>query len=160
MSASHEVEQPTREFEKVYTLPDWYDGPRRGIANFEGRPHLFESEFADLAGQQDVFVLSPVDDQTLALALEDWRIWRRWERAFHAGNTPKETHPALPEDRERWEQLQPQLVAAGIAPSSTEGSGPPQPATGSTRAFRATAEFERSGTDNGHASLRVRWTLV
>jgi hypothetical protein len=28
----------------------------------------------------------PVDEETFRLALEDWEIWLRWERAFYAGN--------------------------------------------------------------------------
>lgn len=34
-------------FETVHILTDWYDGPRRGIADYRGRPHLFESEWSD-----------------------------------------------------------------------------------------------------------------
>jgi hypothetical protein len=143
-------------WEKVYTVPDWYDGPRRGVANFEGRPHLFESEFADLEDAEDVFRLSPLDDETLKLALEDWQIWLRWERAFHAKETSQKTHPALPEDRRRWEELQRQLLEAGVV-HPDDGEGPPMPTADPNRAVRATAEFEPSGTPNGHASLRVRW---
>jgi hypothetical protein len=39
------VERP---FEKVYTMTDYYDGPRRGIADFDGRPHFYDSEWDDL----------------------------------------------------------------------------------------------------------------
>ena len=34
-------------FEIVHTVTDWYDGPRRGIAELHGQPHLFESEWQD-----------------------------------------------------------------------------------------------------------------
>ena len=93
-------------FEIVHTVTDWYDGPRRGIAEFHGRPHLFESEWAD--GQKmesDSFLLSEIDPATLVLALEDGAIWRRWEAAFAQGNTAAETHPALPGGRLRHDEL-------------------------------------------------------
>jgi hypothetical protein len=32
-----------QKFEKVYTVTDFYDGPRGGIANFRGHPHVYES---------------------------------------------------------------------------------------------------------------------
>jgi hypothetical protein len=89
-------------FDKVHTMTGYYDGPREGIADFEGRPHLYQSEWNEgLDLYSDTFLLSPVDPDLFALALESWEIWRRWEAAFHAGLTPLETHPALPEDRAR-----------------------------------------------------------
>jgi len=36
------------EYERVYTMTDYYDGPRKGIADFEGRPHLYEAEWDDV----------------------------------------------------------------------------------------------------------------
>ena len=38
--------------------------------------------------------------------MEDWEIWLRWERAFKQGETTQETHPVLPEDRQRHEELE------------------------------------------------------
>jgi len=75
-----EKEKGSAVFEVVHTLTDWYDGPRRGIANYHGQPHLFESEWGD--GEYldaDTFLLMPIDPDTFSLALEDWAIWRRWE---------------------------------------------------------------------------------
>lgn len=100
-------------FERVYTMTDYWDGPRRGIADFQGQPHLYESKFLD-EDYDDVFDLCPVDHETLALALEDWAIWLRWESAFHEGRTTTATHPALPDDRARHDELAP-LLAARLA---------------------------------------------
>lgn len=93
-------------YERVHTVTDYYDGPRKGIADFEGRPHLYESEWDDTGDEWDpLFKLSPVDPRLLALALESWAIWRRWETAFHEGRTTRDTHPALPEERSRSDEL-------------------------------------------------------
>lgn len=88
------------ERERVYTVTDYYDGPRCGIANFRGRPHLYESDFDD-----DTFRLYPVAADLLQLALEDWAIWVRWSDAFNRGEVDASTHPAHPADRTRHEEL-------------------------------------------------------
>jgi hypothetical protein len=31
-------------------MTDYYDGPRKGIASFQGSPHVYESEWDDLSG--------------------------------------------------------------------------------------------------------------
>jgi|SRR5438067_10799486 hypothetical protein len=101
-----------RPFERVHMLTDYYDGPRQGIADFNGAPHLYES-FWDESQEEfsEVHELRPVDAETFRLALEDWDIWMRWEDAFYAGQTTIDTHPALPPDRER------HLEIAAVLPS-------------------------------------------
>jgi hypothetical protein len=32
-------------YECVFTVTDYYDGPRKGIANYNGRPHFYECVF-------------------------------------------------------------------------------------------------------------------
>lgn len=148
-------------FEKVYTVPDWYDGPRRGVADYLGAPHLFESTFNDIDDEHgDEFLLWPLSPESVAIALEDWEIWRRWERAFQSGKADRDSHPALPEDRERHDELQTLLVQHRLQPESADARPGSlhsrDPATG----IRATADFVPSGENNGHASLLVRWTPV
>lgn len=51
------------QFEKVIELIDWYDGPREGVANFQGRPHAFKSRMLDVYGDDDtidLFDLTPL----------------------------------------------------------------------------------------------------
>lgn len=136
-------------FETVHTVTDWRDGPRRGVADFRGRPHLFESQWGDGEDlDEDSFLLTPVDAATLALALEDWAIWRRWETAFERGETTTETHPALPEDRARHEELE-RLLNDRLT-------------TEPARAVRARAEFRARHDPNwsGHGwrPLAACWT--
>jgi uncharacterized RDD family membrane protein YckC len=94
-------------FERVFTITDFYDGPRSGIADFEGRPHLYECEWNESSDSYaSTFRLSPVSAELLALALEDSAIAKRWWIAFQEGLTTQETRPALPEDRPRYVELQ------------------------------------------------------
>jgi len=135
-------------FDIVHTVTDWCDGPRRGIADLCGQPHLFKSDWKDGEDMDsDTFLLMEIDHSTFELALEDWAIWRRWETAFHQGNATQETHPVLPEDRQRHEELMLLLEGRLVA----------DPA----RAIRMKAEFRvRNDPDwNGYGwhPLEVRW---
>ena len=140
----------TAGFERVYTMTNYYDGPRGGIASLRGRPHAYTSTF-DVAddGYSELFELRAVDDETLRLALEDWEIWLRWDDAFKAGGVDLKTHPALPADRARHDEIAPQLASrlAALAGPVIEASGE----------FRPSPGHETSG---GGRWLEVRWTIV
>ena len=106
-------------FERVYTVWDYHDGPRSGIADYMGRPHYYECEWD--AGDDDyanTFSLKEIDQETLELALEQWSIWRNWEFAFHRGERTQETHPKFPGQDTRYAGLEAELDArlAGLVP--------------------------------------------
>jgi hypothetical protein len=93
--------------EQVYTITDYYDGPRCGMAGYLGRRHLYRSLWADIDHERDdVFELFPVDEETFTLAVEDWRIWQRWRAAFDRGEVSIDSHPALPADRQRHNEIE------------------------------------------------------
>jgi hypothetical protein len=99
-------------FERVYTVWDYYDGPRSGIAAFSGQPHHYDCEWnVNKQDYGDTFVLTPIDRDTLALAMEQWTIWREWEEAFHRGDVPQSTHPGLPGSYGRYAELEVTLKA-------------------------------------------------
>lgn len=106
MTSAHKSEDLAPGNETVFTVNDYYDGPLKGIANFQGKPHFYERIF-DSANDDysDMYRLTPVDGQTFRLAMETWNIWRRWETAFHTGKAKMDSHPALPEDVARYEEL-------------------------------------------------------
>jgi hypothetical protein len=93
-------------WDRVHTVHDYYDGPRRGIADVGGVPHIYEAEF-DYSSDEfgDTYFASPVDENLFTLVMEDWEIWLRWDAAHKRGDASIETHPALPQDRERYEAL-------------------------------------------------------
>jgi hypothetical protein len=93
-------------FEPVLTVHDWWDGPRAGVAHFRGQPCLYISSWDDAADEwSSTFALVPLDDSELALAVEDYDIWRRWRLAYDAGEVPLDSGPALPRDLARAEEL-------------------------------------------------------
>ena len=103
--------------EIVFTVTDYYDGPRQGIANYQGTPHFYECIFDSATNDySDLYRLTALDELVFRLALEKWEIWRRWELAFHTGKTNMESHPALPEDAARHEELE-QLLGNALQSS-------------------------------------------
>lgn len=132
-------------FETVHTMTDWYEGPRRGVAIVNGRPHLYESCWSNIDSEDvDLFVLSPISNELLTAALEDWEIWVRWERAHKAGLTPVESHPALPEDRERHTVLESILSKQLVINEQTK--------IAATAVFRYNADKE--------PGIEAEWTFV
>ena len=106
-------------FERVYTVNEYYDGPRLGVADFGGRPHVYRSVYLDYQewnASEDRFELSPISPDALAVVLEAWAIWERFELALRAGRIP---HPetdadwgALPNETARRLELEPRVQAA------------------------------------------------
>ena len=145
-----------RSFERVYTVNDFYDGPRAGFADFGGAPHAYRSiwrEDLDDWDPDDRFELSPISQEILALALEDWEIWKRWEEAYYAGQTSDTSHPALPAERDRHNQLAPLIERAlEIDRAKRRVAG---------GEFRA-RDGRRGGIGipTSRATLEVRWTPV
>lgn len=140
-------------FETVHTMTGYYDGPREGIADFCGVPHVYESMYADVADKpgvaNDVFRLSSVTPEVFELALEAWAIWLRWETAFHRGElTPDDAHPALLVDRVRHEELK-RLLTGKLAVAD-------DCCVLAHAAFRVRNDADHSGL--GFHPLEVAWT--
>ena len=77
----------------VFTVTDYYDGPRKGIANYQGKPHLYECIFDETADvYSESFLLTPLDLETFQLAMEGWEIWLHWEDAYYSGRADISTH--------------------------------------------------------------------
>src|SRR5579862_5121611 len=101
-------------FERVYTIWDYWDGPRSGIASYEGQPHHYQCEWDEAADDySDTFALTPIDEETFSLAMEQWSIWQQWQKAFHGGEVPGATHPTLPGSNPQCVELQ-SRIEAGI----------------------------------------------
>jgi len=76
------------------------------VADVEGVPNIYQSPFDEARGDYaEYFLVAPITSDLLDLVQEDWAIWIRWERAFKRGETSTATHPALPPERERHEEI-------------------------------------------------------
>jgi hypothetical protein len=138
-------------YELVHTVGDYHDGPRKGIADYKGKPHLYECIFDEGKDEYtESFRLAPVGAKAFQLAMEDWAIWKRWELAYHAGKVDILTHPALPHERERKMELKSVLQNLLVI----------DPAI----AVTCTATFEVLGSpvlpQGVQRPLQVKWTEV
>ena len=94
-------------YERVFTVVDYYDGPREGIADYRGKPHPYVCISDKATGAYPAtFLLAPLNAEIFRLAMEDWAIWQRWELAHRSGKTDLSTHPALPHESERHKELE------------------------------------------------------
>ena len=107
------------EWERVYTVTDYWDGPRAGVADFGGVPHIYVAIFNQELGEwdpEDRYELSPLPPNLLSAVQEDWAIWRRYELALKTGRIPipesEEKWGALSEDRPRRAELRRKLAGA------------------------------------------------
>jgi|SRR3982751_1550579 hypothetical protein len=88
--------------DQLLTVHDYYDGPRLGIAEWNGVPYIYEAEFDHSTDEYgDTYFLSPVDPSLLSLVMEDWGIWLRWEAARKRNEVEAEPHGILAVDAER-----------------------------------------------------------
>ena len=136
--------------DRVYTVTDYYDGPRGGVADYGGQPHYYECQFDESkVDWSDIFLLKPLDAETFQLALEDWDIWERWNAAREEGKVGLDTHPALPAERERHDEISVILKdRLKVDPGNY---------------IRAYAHFEvvaPKRKSQSIAHLAVRWTLL
>jgi hypothetical protein len=79
-------------FEPVYVFADWDDGPRGGIAEFRGRPHLYVSDYAD-------FKREDADEASLLFPL-DPEEFRQAVAALRAAGSFRSDVPGAPPDRD------------------------------------------------------------
>ena len=92
---------------------DYWDGPRGGVADFNGVPHAYRCIFDERKNDwTNRFRIKRLTPQEFELVMEDWEIWLRWQAALKAGETTSATHPALPADRERHDAIKPLVDAA------------------------------------------------
>ena len=138
-----------REFETVYTVDEYYDGPRSGIADFGGVPHFYRSVYLDTVHwnpDEDRFELSPVTAAVRDMAVEAYKLWQRWQSASFAGTAPETEDNAprvLSEDRPRYETLMLALA--------------PHLRIDSNHRFLMRGEFTTSPQGQPPSGLGVRW---
>jgi hypothetical protein len=83
-----------RGYEPVFTVLEYYDGPRKGIAGYRKTPHFFDCIINDKDEYSEKYLLTPVDDETYRLAMEASKILRKWEIRFHENKRANTTSRA------------------------------------------------------------------
>jgi hypothetical protein len=102
--------------EHVYVENEWYDGPRAGVANVNGQPHRFVSQFDEEEDEYlGTFLVWPIDEDELALEREQWQIFVTWNELYESGATSTATHPGHLGTNARWDQLSSLLKVARLS---------------------------------------------
>jgi hypothetical protein len=138
------------DWQKVWGITGYWDGCRCGVVNYEGQPHVFESDIEGDDGVQ-IFLLKCIDEETLNLFRESFEIWLRWKKAFHEGTlSADDKHPSLAVDRARNEELE-RLLKPRLSINAGEGFEV-------AGVFRYESEGETSR--DKEMPLEVRWSKV
>ena len=105
-------------YERVYSISDYWDGPRAGAADHGGAPHIFRSVWraAEDDWDQSRYFLHPISPEEAQWEAESWAIWRRFAGQYRGRQAPAPENPAdwgaLPADLDRHRELQ--RLLAGV----------------------------------------------
>jgi hypothetical protein len=94
-----------RGYEPVFTVLEYYDGPRKGIASYRKTPHFFDCIINDKNEYSEKYLLTPVDDETYRLAMEASEIFRKWEIRFHDNKRASTTSRAYLLDTKKYRAI-------------------------------------------------------
>ncbi|MFJ5234647.1 hypothetical protein ACIQBJ_32710 [Kitasatospora sp. NPDC088391] len=97
-------------FERVYVELEWYDGPRSGLADIDGKPHYFQGFDYDHADEADEYRVWLVSEAALEWEREQWAIFARWNELSRAGTVGQDSHPGHGGISARYDELD-QLLA-------------------------------------------------
>ncbi|MFF4424057.1 hypothetical protein ACFY04_25295 [Streptomyces sp. NPDC001549] len=92
-------------FRRAYAEFEWYDGPRAGLADVDGRPHYFQGCDYDHADESDEYLVWPASEAAVVLEREQWAIFVRWNQRSEAGEAGPESHPGLGRVDARYDEL-------------------------------------------------------
>jgi hypothetical protein len=92
--------------DKVETIFDFWDCPRKGIASYEGNLHLFECVFDEITDEySNVYRLKIVSSELLQLITEEENLRINWDNKRIKTEEDKATYPILLEDKKRFELI-------------------------------------------------------
>ena len=150
MTGEQEEQSKLIDSEEVYFVINYWDGPRVGVADYGGTPHYFRCVFDEKKDEwSDVFILTPLDQDTYHLLMESKEIWERWQEAYETGATTLDSHPALPEDANRSKELD-EIIEPKIAIDPTKA----------IRGVKGIFEPDDRTKLSSHRKYRVRWLPI
>lgn len=92
--------------EDVFVENEWYDGPRAGVANVNGQPNRFVSQYDEEDNEYlGTFLVWPIEPDELALEQEQWQIFVDWNTKYEAGTLSSDSHPGHPGTNKRWDEI-------------------------------------------------------
>tara|TARA_R110002073_G_scaffold335466_1_gene527516 strand:- start:146 stop:559 length:414 start_codon:yes stop_codon:yes gene_type:complete len=130
------------EYEKVYTVNDYWDGPIEGVADYQGKPHKFKLLFDKNEDQYSTdYELQKISTKEFKLILQSWSLWIKWNNKEGKTKEEFDSHPVLPTDKEELEKIEAQLRELAESNDSNK--------------FKIKGFFNRLGTE--HHDFEVQW---
>ncbi|MFF0478716.1 hypothetical protein [Streptomyces sp. NPDC004284] len=80
-----EAQLITDGFGRVIVELEWYDGPRVGLVDIDGKPHYFDGYGQYLGDEADEYRVWPASPATAELEREQWAIYIDWNERQGAG---------------------------------------------------------------------------
>lgn len=102
-------------FERVNVELEWYDGPRAGLADIDGKPHYFQNHDYD-HHDEDEYQVWPASEAAAVLERERWAIFAQWNERREAGEAGLESHPGHGGVDARHDELELLLAPHRLAP--------------------------------------------
>ncbi len=94
--------EQTEEFQSVYFIIDWWDGPKSGFADFNSSIHYFERLFdSDKEEWSNSYLLRPVSTEVYALQIESYQIFLDWVNEKDS----KSPHPLTDHENKRYHEI-------------------------------------------------------
>lgn len=73
------LQEPVEDFQSVYFITDWWDGPKSGFANFNSRIHCFERIFDNEKDDwSNSYFIRPVSTEEYSLQIESYKLFLDW----------------------------------------------------------------------------------
>ncbi|WP_379158974.1 hypothetical protein [Paenibacillus sp. sgz5001063] len=86
-------------------MNDWWDGPKTGVADYKGAPHIFNKNFNEsLDDYDEYYLLTPITQEQCQLIIEGYEIWKRYRDASSEQQSPS-IYGALPGEHERYVEI-------------------------------------------------------
>lgn len=101
------LQEPAEDFQTVYFITDWWDGPKTGFADFNREIHCFERVF-DYEKEDgfNLYVMRPVSAEEYTLQVESYTLFLDW---FNNKDSIR-PHPVSDAKHTRYQEIQ-QLLA-------------------------------------------------
>lgn len=104
-------------FGRVLVELEWYDGPRVGLAEIDGKVHYFESRNYVDQVEDSEYDVWPASDDAVTMEREQWAIYVSWSRRHEAGEAGPGSHPGYGGIDARYDELTSLLMPHRQAPA-------------------------------------------
>lgn len=106
-------------FERVYVELEWYDGPRAGLADVDGKPHYFQSDSYAHTDEADEYRVWPASEDAVKWEREQWALFTRWNQRYEAETVTSESNPSRGGIDARYDKLDRLLAPHRQEPDTT-----------------------------------------